>query len=264
MSAKMNKAPVYFTVAQVQFNAILSLESYLPAIQDRMRARHFPDYKREVFQRLILPFGVGEAGQVATPSLLPEARYTFGDIEGTSGFVLDNNALSFQTTAYDTFEIFSKNLFDGLGILHEALRLDFTERVGLRYLDAVLPMAAIESLSDYLAPEVLGLSQKLGGQLAHSVSETVVSNGAGQLVSRVIIQNGHVGIPPEMTVLAPKVNHRFTRPAGLHAILDTDAFYAQREEFNLSKLEIRLSALHEEILKSFKATVTQHALKAWA
>lgn len=264
MGTKMNNAPVYFTVAQVQYNAVLNLETYLPAIQDRMRARRFPDYKREAFQRFVFPFGGGDGGQVTTPSILPQSRFIFGDIEGLSGFVLENNTMSFQTTAYDTFEIFSKTLIDGLRILHEELQLDFTERVGLRYLDAVLPMANVESLSDYLAPEVLGLSQKLGGQLAHSVSETVTFNSAGQLVSRVIIQNGRVGLPPEMTVMAPKLNHRFTQPEGLHAILDTDAFYEQREGFDLSKLETRLSALHGEILKSFEATVTPHAIKVWA
>lgn len=264
MGAKMGNAPVYFTVAQVRFNAILSLESYLPAIQDRMRAEHFPDYRREVFQRLTIPFGGNDADQAATPTVLPQSRFTFGDIDGTSSFILENNTLSFQTTEYDTFKTFSKNLLNGLSILHEALRLDFTERVGLRYLDAVLPNTKAESLSDYLAPEVLGLSQKLDGQIAHSMSETVSLNIAGQLVSRVIIQNGRVGLPPELSALAPKVNSRFTQREGLHAILDTDAFYEQREGFNLSGLEARLSALHDETLNSFKVTVTPHAIEAWS
>lgn len=263
MGAKMKNAPVYFTVAQVRFNAVLNLESYLPAIQDRMRAEHFPDYKREVLQRIALPISGGDAEQVAAPPILSQSRFTFGDIDDMSGFVLDNNSLSFQTTDYDTFETFSKKLLDGLSILHDALHLDFTERVGLRYLDAVLPTAEKESLSDYLAPEVLGLSQKLGGQLVHSVSETVSFFNSGQLVSRVIIQNGRVGLPPELTAGAPKVNSRFTQPEGPHAILDTDAYCEQREGFDLSKLETRLSVLHDEILKSFNVTVTPHATKTW-
>jgi uncharacterized protein (TIGR04255 family) len=264
MGIKMKNAPVYFTVTQVRFNAVLNLENYLPAIQDRMRAEHFTDYKREVLQRFALPIGGGDAEQIAAPNMLPQTRYTFGNTDGTSGFILDNNSLSFQTTDYDTFEAFSKNILNGLSILHEALKLDFTERVGLRYLDAVLPKTEKESLSDYLAPEVLGLSQKLNGQLAHSVSETVSFSSVSQLVSRVIIQNGRVGLPPELTAGAPKVNSRFTQPEGPHAILDTDAFYEQREGFDLSRLETSLSALHDEILKSFKVTVTPHAIKTWS
>lgn len=263
MGQKMNNAPVYFTVAQVLFNPILNLEGYLPTIQDRMRAAHFPDFKREVFQQLVVPFGAGEAGQAPTPSFVQQARCIFGDIEGTTGFVLGNNALAIQTTAYETFEAFSKAFLHGLSIVHDELRLDFIERVGLRYLDAVLPHAG-ESLADYLAPEVLGLSAKLSGQLSHSVSETVTLNAVGQLISRVIIQDGHVGLPHEMATLAPRLDPRFTEPSGRHAIIDTDAFRQQREAFNLDNLESKLAALHREILSSFEATVTPHALATWA
>lgn len=194
MGKKMSNAPVYYTVAQVQFNPILNVDSYLPSIQSQMRGMRFPDYKHEVFQQLILPFDGTDAGQVTPPSLAPQSRYLFGDMEGRSCFLLEQNAMSFQTTAYDTFETYSEVLLKGLSTLHAALRLDFVERIGLRYLDAVQPATKDDSLKDYLIPEVLGLSQKLDGQFAHSVSETVSMTKAGQLVSRVIIRNGLVGL----------------------------------------------------------------------
>lgn len=263
MGTKMSNAPVYFVVGQVRFNTVLDLGSYLPAIQGRMRAEHFPDYKEEVRQQITLPFGGGSAEQPAAPSILPQSRYTFSSIDGTSGFILENNALSFQTTAYSTFEAFSQCLLKGLNIIHEALGLDFTERVGLRYLDAVLPKDGVESLSDYLTPEVLGLSHKLKSPLVHSVSETLSLSPAGQLISRVIIQKGRVGLPPELTGMTPKLHARFTGPEGQHAILDNDAFYESREVFDLSELEARLSVLHDEVSKSFKVMVTPHAVKTW-
>ena len=264
MGKKMSNAPVYYTVAQVQFNPILNLDSYLPAIQSQMREAHFPDYKQEAIQQLIFPFGGNEAGQATAPKLASQSRFTFGDIEGRSGFSLESNALSFHTTAYDTFEIFLASLLKGLGILHGALRLDFIERIGLRYLDAVQPAIKGDSLGDYLATEVFGLTQKLGGSLMHTVSETVTITKAGQLVSRVIIRNGLIGLPPELSALAPKIDPRFTQRECLHAIVDTDAFFSQREVFDLKKIETRLLALHEEIKKSFDATVTEHALAIWA
>ena len=264
MGKKRINAPVYFTVAQVRFNPVLNMEGYLVTIQEKMRTAHFPAFKRETIQQLIVPFGSpGDGGQVPTPSFVPQARCIFGNIEGTTEFVLENSALALQTTAYEIFETFSKTLLDGLGIVHDALRLDFTERVGLRYLDAVLPKAG-ESLSDYLTPEVLGLSDKLSKKMSHSFSETVTMNTNGQLVSRVIIQDGHVGLPPELMALAPRLDKRFTQPDGRHAIIDTDAFLEQREVFSLEKLRDRLLALHGEILKSFEVTVTSSALKKWA
>lgn len=259
----MSNAPVYFTVAQVRFNPVLNMEGYLATIQEKMRKAHFTDFKREVVQRLIVPFASpGNAGQVPTPSFVPQARCIFGNIEGTSEFVLENNALALQTTAYDTFEIFSVMLLNGLGIVHDVVQLDFTERIGLRYLDAVLPKAG-ESLADYLTPEVLGLSNKLTGNMLHSVSETVSMTTIGQMVSRVIIQDGHIGLPLELMALAPRIDPRFTQPEGRHSIIDTDAFVEKREAFNLEKLEATLLSLHDVIDESFRATVTPHAIKVW-
>lgn len=264
MGTKLNNAPVYYTVAQVRFNPVLELDAYVPAIQSKMREAHFPDYKKEVFQQLVLPFDGTVQGQMAAPTVTPQSRYLFGDIDGRSLFLLETNSLSFQTTNYDTFESFSQTLMKGLRILHEALRLDFVERIGIRYLDAVQPIKDGETLRDFLVPEVLGLALRGEGQLQHSVSETIVSTAAGQLVSRVLIRHGHVGLPMELSGLAPSIAPRFTQRESLHAIVDTDASFGSRDVFDLSKVEARLEALHGEIGKSFRATVTEYALASWA
>jgi len=264
MGKKLTNAPVYYTVAQVQFNPVLDLDGYIPAIQSKMREAHFPDYKKEAFQRLVLPFGGAGQEQIAAPTVTSQSRYAFGDTEVRSLFLLETNALSFQTTAYDTFETFSKVLLDGLGVLHAALRLDFVERIGLRYLDAVQPLKNGETLREFLVPEVLGHALRGEGQLQQSVSETVVSTAAGQLVSRVLIRHGHIGLPMDLGGLAPAIEPRFTQRESLHAIVDTDASSGRRETFELSKVRERLAALHDDIGKSFNATVTDHARASWA
>ncbi|MDA8095795.1 MAG: TIGR04255 family protein [Betaproteobacteria bacterium] len=264
MGKKLNNAPVYYTVAQVQFNPILNLEGYIPAIQAKMREARFPDFRQEVFQRLVLPFSGMEPGQMAAPTVTPQSRYLFGSIEGRSLFLLETNALSFQTTDYDTFETFAATFVTGLDILHGALRLEFVERIGLRYLDAIQPSNESETLRDFLVQEVLGLGLRDEAQLQHSVSETVTATPAGQLISRVLIRHGRIGLPAELSGLAPTIDPRFTQREGLHAIVDTDAFVMHREIFDIAKVGARLSALHDEIDKSFKATVTDQALASWA
>lgn len=264
MGKKLTNAPVYYTVAQVQFNPVLDLDGYIPAIQPKMREAHFPDYKKEVFQHLVLPFSGNGEGQIAAPTLTPLSRYLFGDIDGRSLFLLEANALSFQTTNYDTFETFSEIFLKGLGILHSALRLDFVERIGLRYLDAVWPLKDGETLRDYLVPEVLGIALRGEAQLLHSVSETIVSTAGGQLVSRVLIRYGHVGLPMELGGLAPTITPRFAHREGLHAIVDTDASISRREVFELPNVGAQLTALHDEIGTAFNATVTDQARTSWA
>ena len=264
MGNKLTNAPVFYTVAQIQFNPILDLDGYIPAIQSKMREAKFPDYKKVVVQQLVLPFSGTSQGQLSAPTVTPETRYLFGDIAGRSLFLLETNALSFQTTSYDTFETFSETFLKALSTLNEALSLSFVERIGMRYLDAVQPSKDGETLRDFLIPQVLGLSMLAGGQLQQSVSETVCQTTAGQLVSRVLIRHGHVGLPMELGGLAPAIDPRFTLREGLHAIVDTDASFAQRESFELSQVEARLTALHDEIGKSFNATVTDPARASWA
>lgn len=263
MGTKLTKAPVYFTVAQVQFNSILNLDSYLSAIQAKMRETHQTDFKQEMVQSLVIPPGIGP-NTLAAPSITAHSRYIFGDISGNTSFVLEPNTLALQTTNYDSFEGFLGLMLKGLRILHELIGLDFVDRIGLRYLDAIQPLKEDESLKDYLIPEVLGLSLCGQGELLQSQSETISMTAAGQLISRVVIRNGKIGLPMELASLAPKIADRFLQPVGLHGIVDTDGSYVHREAFELGDIEKRLVALHDEITASFRTIATQHAQKAWA
>lgn len=260
----MANAPVYFTVAQVRFNPILNLEGFLPAIQERMRKARFPDFKRETVQKIVYSFGAAEAAPVPTPSLVPHARCFFGDIDNVYGFLLENNSLTLHTTKYEKFESFSDTFLSGLNIIDDVIRLDFIERVGLRYLNAVLP-APNELLSAYLIPEVIGLSNAFTEQMRHAMSETVMVNTEGDhLVARVVILNGRVGLPADLMGFSQKIAAKFTQSEGRHAIIDIDAFREQREPFDKTNLSRKLHNLHDNLVrKSFEKIATNHAMTVW-
>lgn len=260
--SKLKLAPVYFTVAQIQFNPIEEMGNYLNTIQPAFRRLGFPDFKPQAFQRVVLAFNTAEGGNAAPPSIASQSRYSFGNIDGTESFVLETNSLAFQTTNYDVFTTFSKKFLEGLNIIHSAIELSFVERIGIRYLDAVQP-AHNETLAEYLTSEVLGLSGKLSGLPAHSESVTVMNDEIGQLLSRVIITSGKIGFPMDVAATAPKINSRFTVAEGQHAILDTDSSYTQRFPFSMEEVTNRLNALKMKISQSFNATVTAHAKKIW-
>ncbi|WP_395024584.1 TIGR04255 family protein [Comamonas odontotermitis] len=263
MGTKLANAPVYYTIAQVQFNHILDLDSFVSTIQSKMREVRFLDFKRQMVQRLEFPIMGLQNAQAVPPALTAQTRYMFGDIDGQTAFILDTNSLTLLTTAYDTFETFSKTFLNGLEIVSSSVRLDLVERIGIRYLDAVHPSENSESLRDYFIPEVLGLSQHGHGQLQHSFSETTVMTTAGQLISRVFIREGQVGLPNELGETPLSINPRFTKYNGLHAIIDTDASSVIRIAFDPNEVLHRLSALHEEIANSFNSIVTDHARTSW-
>jgi len=260
----MKAAPVYFTIAQVRFNPILSLEAYAAQIQDRLRKEGFPDFKKGFLATINLNVNVAPSSE-GSPPQLPMAqttRYLFGNMESTSGFILDQGALSFQTTEYDVFETFMADFLKGLQAVNEGVSLTYTDRIGLRYLDAVFPKSG-ETIRDYLSASILGLTEKIDDTIVHSFSETLVRRENVNVRSRVIIQEGEMGFPPDLQPMTLKVGERFGQLRGRHAIIDTDGWSESRETFNLDRIREQLGLIHAGIDKTFRASVTEGALKAW-
>jgi uncharacterized protein (TIGR04255 family) len=268
MGKRMNNAPVYFTIAQVRYNPILSLSTYIPALQEHFRKHGFPDFKRGVTMTLNLtPLLQDQNAEGQPPTPVPVERYIFSNLENTKNLLIEQGSLAFQATEYDTFETFARNLLEALDLLNKTVGLSFIERIGVRYLDAVIPLAG-ETLNQYLIPEVMGLCGKLKGNIQHSFSETLTQGEDGSVISRTVIQqgqNGQIGFPPDLLQsMGMKVPQRLMQVNGLHAIIDTDAFYVERTSFDLAEAKRKLMALHDRIGMSFRASVTEHALAVWA
>ena len=63
--ARMQNAPIYFALVQVRFNALLTLETYIPAIQDVLRKTGYADFSKNVMATINLNFGApGVAAQM--------------------------------------------------------------------------------------------------------------------------------------------------------------------------------------------------------
>ncbi len=270
MGTKMTNAPVYFTLAQVRHNPVLSLESYVPGIQESMRKAGYSDFQRATSVVLNLGSVASVAGDTKQdqPQQLRFERFTFSNMERTRGFILDQNSFSFQSTDYDTFSTFSGAFLMGLEIAHKALSFGFSERIGIRYLDAVVPPGGERDLPKYLVPEVMGLGSRMGddASVLHTFSETQIRTRVGNVLSRTIIQNSQLpqlGFPPDLQPIGLELAERFKKVSGVYAIIDTDGSLEAREKFDLDVLKGKLHALHDEIVKVFEATVTTHALDSW-
>ncbi|HEN8800086.1 TIGR04255 family protein [Pseudomonas aeruginosa] len=277
MGRKYAKAPVYFTIGQVRHNPLLSLKSYLPAIQERMRKAGYPDFKSS--QQMQFSFAAvtgSDDSQPFQPGVQQVESYTFSNLEGTQGFLMEPSALSFRCTEYETFPEFYAELERGLSILEEAVGgLAYFERLGLRYLDAVVP-AEGETLQQYLAQEVWGTPASLDlGQVYqfegqpltynHSFAESSATiPNIGQVVSRVIVQNSDLRFPPDLLPDPLKVSERFRGLNCQHATVDVDASFSDRLKYDSTEIRDRFQHLHDLVELFFNATVTDHARKAWS
>jgi len=261
MGTKMKNAPIYFAIVQVRFNALLQINEHVPKVQDALRRLGFPDYSRAI-SAVIRP---GAANEM--PAIEQQVRHEFMDANRGSGFTLDHRAVSFQTTDYDTLEPFLSHLVNVLGIIDEAVGgLAFSERVGMRTLDVVRPQPT-EPMGKYLKSSVLGLIDSLPDrELVQTFCETVTKAATTTLISRISTSHqnsGPVPYPPDLAQISLKLPERFATLSGMYSILDTDCWHDGREDYSIDNIKSKVHSLHDEMDKSFRATVTQHALNTW-
>ena len=260
MGEPLKSPPVYAAVAQVRFNPVLKLDDFLPDIQEGMRRAGFPAYQRHNTVAIQLSFL--QDGQ-PTPQTIERPRFVFGNVQKTHSFILDIDALTLQSTDYGRFEDFSGFFMQGLALVHEAVTLSFTDRIGLRYLDRVFPSRGDE-LAQYLAPEALGLSAKLGGKPQQSYVETICEVGTYKLRSRVVVQGGGLAFPPDMVLGDLLVLKRLANYEGLHAIIDSDGFLETRENYSPESVAGHLDSIHTIIGDAFHKIITDHSRKVWS
>lgn len=252
---------MFYTLMQVQFNPIAQMSDYVAVLQERLRRSGFPDFRAENLFELAIR---------RLDELQPDfqqqqqKRWSFTNIQRTEGYLLLSNALVFHTTTYDTFEDFLNKTIIGLKLVHEIVELAYVERIGLRYLDAIVPMHLDDTLEQYLNPSLLGFSSSLEGCLAHSFTETVTSIADGNLVARSVITDGALALSPDLFPLQLELQPRFTAINGRNAVLDTDYSVVKRDGFDIERIEKQLLESHDIITNAFKVSVTDHARERWA
>jgi uncharacterized protein (TIGR04255 family) len=257
MGTPLKNPPVYLVLAQVRFNPILKLADFLPSIQENFRQAGYPDFDH---QHTILIQLAAQKGQPPTP--VQQERFLLGNVERTHTFILDGQSLALQSTHYGQFETFSDCFLKGLSIVNDVVNLAFTERIGLRYLDRVMPQPG-ETIEQYLVEQVQGLNSRLSGRMFYSFTEAMNEIGNIKLLSRVAIQRGPLAFPPDIQPGNMRIAERFTSYDGISAILDNDGSVEGREVFSTKTVAEHLDAIHEVIGTAFKATATPYAFTTW-
>jgi uncharacterized protein (TIGR04255 family) len=257
----MSLSPVFYTLAQVQFNPITQMTEYVSPLQEHLRRSGFPDYRADSQ----IEFAIRRLDELQ-PDVQQQQhiRWSFTNSDRTEGYQLSGNTLVFHTTIYDTFQDFLEKTILGLELVHEVVELAYVERIGLRYLDAIVPIGD-DTLKQYLNPSLLGLSDSIvDGQLAHSFTETVKLIGNGTLVTRAVIANNVLSLSPDLFPLQLELAPEFKKINGCHAVLDTDYFVAQRTNFDIAEIRSKLLLAHDVVTNAFDCSVTEYSKKKWA
>lgn len=241
---------------------------YVDEIQDRLRQEGYPLFNRHEVTQLTIP-GPDQSGKSAQPQINQQTSWLLDNNDQTGGFILGPSNITYQTTNYDTHKEFIAELLRGLRAVHDVVKLDHVRRLGLRYLDAVMPQDG-EKLEQYLVDGLHGLNFHAERQfaMAESVFSTRVEPiiDEGTLVVRVYTRsNERLGFPPDLNphrlVMNPKFDMEIPRD---HAVIDTDHYSTGRMPMDWEDLEQQLLSLHQQVSDAFNAAATNHARTSWA
>ena len=268
MTERMSNAPVYYALAKVSFNPIPAMaDPYVARVQDALRQAGFPLFESRQQVQLVIPEPTG--GQPPEPKIIHAPSWLMTRQDRTEGFILDQDSITFHTTHYKTHREFIESALLGLETVHKVVTLDFVSRIGMRYLDAVIPREG-ERVEQYLMPGLHGLSlpqHPIGYTLSESLfaTETRPLVSHGTLVHRTYRFYAALGFPPDLQPGNLELNAQFPHDTELpHAIIDTDHFVQGQMQLDMVLLEEQMRSLHSVIKTAFHAAVTKHALSVWS
>lgn len=266
MTKKLSNPPIYYAIVQAQFSPVAAMATYINEIQDKLRFDGYTLFNEQKITQLHFDTSLPSGETKPKVIDLPIWRMTKPDRQ--SGFILSQNHLDFHTTHYETPDQFFKTFLTGLEKVHAIIKLDHLSRLGLRYLNAVLPLEK-DNVEQYLNRELHGvrIEAPLRYLLNESVFDTQVENFPGTLVNRILIRSGPLGFPPDIPQHDLLPMSKFSKEDSiLHAIIDIDHFIQELQKqssLNFEQTRIQLSSLHREIKIILESNITDYARKTW-
>ncbi len=253
---KLPHLPLIFVLAQVRISPVLEIEAKIPAIQEALRKSGYPLLSR----RKVHTATFGPDAQ--TQSMQTKEQWEFLNKEKRASLLVDAEGLTFQVTRYDGFNTFLAGFRSALEVFARLVEPNLIQRVGLRYVDLVLPTEGKE-LSSYFSAELRGFKIQDSDNRKAFFSETVCQTGENRtFVHRYSEAEAGLGFPPDLLPvnLTFPTNIQVNSPFGL---LDLDHFLIQDEDFSVEAAITQLEELHTHHRKAFETSVTDTAIEEW-
>ncbi len=239
---RLHNSPLALVVAQVQFPAILSVqtdEALLARFQEKVRDRYPFLFLGQQFGFSIGPSGVEQQHQAAS------RVYQFADAEREWMATLTTGSISLEARNYTDYEDFSERLLRILASVREVYRIEFRQRLGLRYINEIRYPGAqgAEDWAPLINPQLLGPLADTGVSplITFGYQEVGLQLGDGGLTLR----HGHFA--QGTTVASPPGT--VPQEQGPFYLLDLDAYDEDGRDLDDHTLD--------ELLKSYNHTMFQ-------
>lgn len=253
------RAPLALVLAQVRFDTFLNLSEVAAVFRERI-AKEFP--RVQTVQRMTWPIGVA-VGAPADPPKDPVGAYVFANPENTKSVRLELNVLTYAVTSYVKYEGHFEAELKELVLAVSTSKELFVTRVGLRYVDFIVPMNGA-SPDDYVQ-EPCGRSPTIDSALAHTAFN-LFDYKMDQGMMRVQYGRGHgcPTLPPDLQSLQLTPVHVMEKDiVGPTAILDTDRWMEPSVSLPAKKIMVLFSTIHADMSAAFRRIITKRALEDW-
>jgi uncharacterized protein (TIGR04255 family) len=251
---KLKNSPLVMVLAQLRFSPILSMEKYIPDIQETLRAT-YPRFTQNNIQAIRLG---------PEPQFEPDVHWVFLNKDQSTSITLATTFVSLSTNCYDTFEVFAEEFESMLESL-VPVDISLQERLGLRYVDLV-QLKKSETFSKYFQESLLGLTgQEFGAKGPLNRFEFVGRTDYGKIVIKCTEKADGTYLPPDLE------NNRLAYEDGKFSVseeevvrlLDFDHYSEESKEYQIADTIAELENLHKNCDAAFRKAVTPYALKQW-
>jgi uncharacterized protein (TIGR04255 family) len=251
------KAPLALVLAQIRFEPLLDIEAISKAFQEKVEV---PFPRLLTAHRLPFPMGGGEAASmVPSPQLV---AFDFLNASRTKSIRLESNALTFSVTEYVKYDGHFETEWGQVVEALSSLKRLFVTRLGLRYVDFILPTEGALP-SDYVVPPLGQALEIEGGQPKGQYSMVDYKMSQGALRIQYFQQAGQPLLPPDLQGPLEPPTLTFDRAEDLTAILDTDRMIDVSDHFSHDEIMSSFSSMHSDLSGTFKRIITERAKKEW-
>ena len=255
----LKSGPLIYVLGVLDFEPLLNLNDYIATVQDTLRLAGFPLTQQAFMSEITID------GQGITTKQQPQ--WAFATLDRKSSIILTQSKIAVETVDYKGFADFSNMLRSALAALRKIPGLIITQRLGLRYVNAVQPDEG-QGFDTILQERLAGVDSFNGlDNMAINMAISGMSQH-GQLTIQVRQAPHDVDAQPDMLMLPADITPKVPPPVKVDPrrpsrLLDLDHSAQLSEDLNPESILDLAHVLHAALNSAFLESITQAAFDSW-
>lgn len=263
---KLSKQPLALVIIQIRFSPVMNMQTSVPQIQEKLIKLGYTDFA----ENPCLEVRITPNGPIPTES----KQWVFKSSDGFENIILDTKQMAYQTANYDVFEEFYLRYQKICDIVATAVPNFETsvliQRLGLRYVDRIIPVNADDSIDSYISDEfkvsqapVFRDAEKIC-TISQAGEVEIFEYRKGAMVFRITQGEQGLFLPPDLMPNSPKMKKELPSDSVI-GLVDIDHSYNPKEpeKYNRELLENMFYGMHDNTCDLFAAVISREGKEKW-